>query len=370
MKKSFINTINKPLYNRVQHKLIVLVSTLEYINKKHQKYTQSDIFLCFNANLIRNGQATIKLKTMQNYLYKLEKELNVTTNYYKHMGVNCGTEIYYKLNYPKKECYLKINQYFKDKKNFLFKSRLNKYFNDKSTKKGNVDSKECFNNKNNIKEKEKEKSDFQIEKYQIKNYYNKCKFLSKKSLLFLNLDINKETSIEIFKIVKRIEIDLKNNKNLHSNKSSFKEKQDKLKLILNNTKKQLQKKGYDNNQINISFQNLYEKYKKKPHFIIENQKYKDLDNIKRKLEKSIEITKENSSKNCKDIKTNTFNVLIELLKKELNIEVLKPIIKEYLNNKKKIEYNKLCDIYYYELLELIKNQKNSLNQKGLNGKAI
>ncbi len=53
---------------------------------------------------------------MQNYLYKLEKELNVTTNYYKHMGVNCGTEIYYKLNYPKKECYLKINQYFKDKK--------------------------------------------------------------------------------------------------------------------------------------------------------------------------------------------------------------------------------------------------------------
>uniref|UniRef100_UPI001F19D554 plasmid maintenance protein n=1 Tax=Borreliella garinii TaxID=29519 RepID=UPI001F19D554 len=140
---------------------------------------------------------------------------------------------------------------------------------------------------------------------QIKNYYNKCKFLSKKSLLFLNLDINKETSIEIFKIVKRIEIDLKNNKNLHSNKSSFKEKQDKLKLILNNTKKQLQKKGYDNNQINISFQNLYEKYKKKPHFIIENQKYKDLDNIKRKLEKSIEITKENPSKNCKDIKTNT-----------------------------------------------------------------
>lgn len=57
-------------------------------------------------------------------------------------------------------------------------------------------------------------------------------------------------------------------------------------------------------------------------------------------------------------------------KKESNIEVLKPIIKEYLNNKKKIEYNKLCDIYYYELLELIKNQKNSLNQKGLNGKAI
>ncbi len=52
---------------------------------------------------------------MQKYLYKLQKEIKVTTNYYKHMGVNCGTEIYYKLDYKKQECYLKINKYFKEK---------------------------------------------------------------------------------------------------------------------------------------------------------------------------------------------------------------------------------------------------------------
>ncbi|WP_236841523.1 plasmid maintenance protein, partial [Borreliella garinii] len=69
---------------------------------QYKKYVQSNIFYYFNKNLKRNGQTTVTLKTMQNYLYKLEKELKVTTNYYKHLGVNCGTEIYYKLKYPKK----------------------------------------------------------------------------------------------------------------------------------------------------------------------------------------------------------------------------------------------------------------------------
>ncbi|EEE18740.1 hypothetical protein BBUCA112A_0888 [Borreliella burgdorferi CA-11.2A] len=39
---------------------------------------------------------------MQKYLYKLVKELKVTNNYYKNLVVNSGTEIYYKLNYSKK----------------------------------------------------------------------------------------------------------------------------------------------------------------------------------------------------------------------------------------------------------------------------
>ncbi|WP_080511147.1 plasmid maintenance protein [Borreliella burgdorferi] len=39
---------------------------------------------------------------MQKYLYKLAKELKVTNNYHKNLVVNSGTEIYYKLNYSKK----------------------------------------------------------------------------------------------------------------------------------------------------------------------------------------------------------------------------------------------------------------------------
>ncbi|QFI15031.1 plasmid maintenance protein (plasmid) [Borrelia sp. CA_690] len=349
------NRKDAPYNNKLQHKLIVLISTLKYVNRKYQKYTQSNILYYFNENLKRNGQAPIKLKTMQNYLYKLEKEIKATTNYYKHLGVNCGTEIYYKLNYPKKECYLKINQYFKVKKYSRFKSRLNNYLQDKFTKTGNVDLGECFNNKNNnIKE---DKSNTQIEKYQIKKYFNKCNFLSKRTLSLLNLNIDKNKLIEILRIVKRIEMSLTNNKNSHFNKPCFKKKQDRLKEILNNIQKQLNKKGYDAAQLKIHIQNLYERYKGKPHFIIENQKYKDLSNIKSKLKKSIEIKKENPSKNYKHIKINTFNILVEQLKKEKKIEVLKPIVKTYLNSKKKLEYNKIFHTYYYELLEIIKIKK-------------
>ncbi len=124
MKNILINPKGITYQNKLQHKLIVLISTLQYINNKYKKYTQSNILYYFNENLKRNGQSTVKLKTMQNYLYKLKKELRITTNYHKHLGVNFGTEIYYKLNYPKKECYFKINQYFKEKKIQDFKQGL------------------------------------------------------------------------------------------------------------------------------------------------------------------------------------------------------------------------------------------------------
>ncbi|WP_419253649.1 plasmid maintenance protein, partial [Borreliella afzelii] len=113
-------------------------------------------------------------------------------------------------------------------------------------------------------------------------------------------------------------------------------------------------------QLKINIQKIYEIYKNKPHFIIEHQKYNDLSKIKLKLEKSIELKKENPQKDYENIKTNIFNILIEQLGKKENIEAIKPIIKTYLNSKNKLEYNKVFDTYHYELLELIKNENNSL----------
>ncbi len=309
--------------SKLQHKLIVLISTLQYINSKYKKYTQSNILYYFNENLKRNGQSTVTLKTMQNYLYKFKKELRITTNYHKHLGVNCGTEIYYKLNYPKKECYFKINQYFKEKKDTRFQTRVNRYFKDKFAKKENLDLGECINNKNNNIKEERIKN--QIEKYKIKKYFKKCNFLSKKTFSILNLNISKDKLIEIMKIIKRIEINLIKNKNL--NKICSKNKQTKLKEILINIQKKLEKKGYDNKQLKIHIQNIYNSYKSKPHFIIENKKYKDLNNIKYKLKKSIEIKKENLIKNYKQMKINIFNILVEQLKEKATIETLNPIIK-------------------------------------------
>ncbi|MCD2401905.1 hypothetical protein LRB67_06550, partial [Borreliella bissettiae] len=88
------------------------------------------------------------------------------------------------------------------------------------------------------------------------------------------------------------------------------------------------------------------------------------------LEKSIERKKQNSQQNYQNLKANIFNILIERLKKDTNIEILKPIIKEYLNKQKKIEYNKVFGTYYLELLEIIKNEKNSLTVEEFNIKAV
>ncbi|MBB6208588.1 plasmid maintenance protein [Borreliella lanei] len=368
--KDFLNTTKSPnCLNKHQYKLISLISTLDYLNKKDKKYTQKNILYYFNENLKRNGQAPTTLRTMQNYLYKLEKVLKVTTNYYQHLGVNCGTEIYYKLNYPKKECYQKINKYFKERIDSRFKSRVNNYFKDNVSKHSSVELVECLNNNNNNNIKE-EKRINQIEEYQVKNYYNKSNIKSKSFLSILNLDINKKTKVEVIKIIKRGELELIRSFNTNLNKSCFKDKQIKLKEILKNTQKQLEQNGYNNEQLETNLQKVYQTYKFKPHFIIENHKYKDLDIIKRKLEKSIKPKVKNSQKDYENLKINIFNILIEQLKKETNIEIVKPIVKEYLNNQKKIEYNKVFGTYYSELSELIKNHKNSLTVEEFNIKAI
>ncbi|WP_421136318.1 plasmid maintenance protein (plasmid) [Borreliella yangtzensis] len=354
--------------NKQPHKLIVLISTLQYINNNYKKYTQQNILYFFNKNLKKNGQNLAKLKTLQKYLYKLEKEIKVTTNYYKHLGVNCGTEIYYKLNYSKKDCYQKINQFFKEKKETRFQKRVNNHFKNKFPLRGSVNSEECLSNKNNNIKEERNKK---IEKFQIINYGNKCNFICKELLPFvLKLDVNKDSKIKILKTVKRIEIKLLKHKNTHFNKSCFSLKQDKIKEILVNTQKEFEKNGYNSQQLEIYFQKIYEKYKNKPHFIIEYQKYNDLSKIKRKLKRSIELKKENSQKNYEHIRTIILNILIDRLKNTAKIEVLKPIIKNYLNSKKKLEYNKVFGSYYYELLEIIENENNSLKLKELSKKVI
>ncbi len=352
-------------YNKHQYKLIVLISTLEYVNKKYPKYTQKNILYYFNENLKRNGQDTVTLKTLQKYLYKLEKEIKVTSNYHKHLGANCGTEIYYKLIYPKKECYYMINKFFEDKKQSRFEKRVENHYLDKSPLRGSVNLGECLSNKNNNIKEERNKK---IENFQVINYYNKCNFKNKEFLLILlNLDISKDKKIEIIKALKRFEIKTTKHKNIHFNKNSLKEKQNKLKEILNNNQKEFEKKGYNAKQLETEFKKIYENYKFKPHFIIENHKYNDLSKITLKLERSIELKKENPQKNCEHIKINIFNILIERLENVKEIEALKPIIKDYLNSKKKLEYNKVFNTYYNDLLEIT---RNSLTPKEFSKRVI
>lgn len=342
--------------HKLQHKLIVLVSTLCYINNKHKKYSQSNILYYFNENLKRNGQTPIKIKTLQNYLYKLEKEFEVTTNYYKHLGVNCGTEIYYKLKYQKQKCYHKINQYFKKKKESRFNLRVHTFFKKNHSKKGSVESKECNNNNNN-KEKETTKK---FENSQLKNYAKKCKFITNSFFRIIDFDIKKIIKIEILKEIKKIEyFFLKKFDKPHKKKKTIRTKRRELNLILENTKRNLEEEGLNKEALEKEFQEIYLKYRNKPHFILDQDKYDDLKQIINRIKKKtnridVKIKQEN-------IKNNILNILFEQLKIKFEIEkeVLTKIIKNYINQIEKPKYYDLFNNkYYYDLLILIEDKKS------------
>ncbi|WP_434757370.1 plasmid maintenance protein (plasmid) [Borrelia puertoricensis] len=346
--------------NKHQHKLIVLISTLSYMNLKFKKYTQSDILYYFNNNMKKNDQKPIKLKTLQNYLYKLAKVLRVTINYHRHLGINMGTEIHYKLKYPKKECYRITNKHFRDKKEERHQKRVNAYLEKTCIKNSSVEKEECLYN--NIYNKEKKNKEF-IERLKVKKYAKKCCFKSNTFLSILNLNLEKNTKIEILKTLKRTENFFQNSirksiNNTETISSKLESKRLKLNRILDETKISLEREGYNSKQLKTQIQNVYNKYKYKPHFIIENNKYNDLKTIIGKLKDSTKlITKETE----KDIKNNIFSILLEQLRSKVDTSVLVPILKNYLNKQNKLEYNKVfSNYYYYKLLELIEGNKNYL----------
>ncbi|MBB6043494.1 plasmid maintenance protein (plasmid) [Borreliella yangtzensis] len=340
--------------SKYQHKLIALIATLEYVNKTKKKYCQSDILYYFNGNLKRNGQKEVSIKTLRNYFYKLEK-LNITINYYRHMGINMGTEIYYTLRHSKKECYNIINQHFRDKKKERFQKRVNSYIKINYSKKDSVKNGECFNNKYNKEEKENKK-EMQINKLKLKKYSQKCNFSEEISSFIINLGLKKEESIKIFKLISKEKYYFKKG-NEDNPQKSLKHKRKNLISILKKIKISLINEGYDKEKIEIQIKNTYQKYKNKPHFILEQNKYKDFSKI---IEKIKENTKKFEIKKNKDnVKNNIYNILLDQLSYKTNKINLKNKIKEYLNKQKNLEYKKILNNQYYnEITNLIEQQSN------------
>ncbi|UPA19217.1 plasmid maintenance protein [Borrelia puertoricensis] len=354
----------KKTTNKHQHKLIVLISTLNYMNLKFKKYIQSDILYYFNNNMKKNGYKPTKIKTIQNYLYKLEKVLGVTINYHRHLGVNMGTEIHYKLKYSKKECYRIINKHFREKKEKRHQKRVSAYFEKTCTKNSSVEKEECYYNTYNNKEEDKNKKT--IEKLQIGKYAKKCNFKSNTFFSILNLKIEKNTKIEVLKVLKRTENFIeksiyKKQKDTKLRIGKFKNKQQELSKILKETKISLENEGYNSEQLETQIQNVYYQYRHKPHFIIENEKYNDLKKILDKLKNSAELIKANIKEDGKDIKNNVFSILLDQLKHKIKTSVLIPILKDYLNKQNILTYSKVFNNhYYYELLDILNDNKDYL----------
>ncbi|AHH08955.1 peptide transporter (plasmid) [Borrelia anserina] len=358
--------------NRYQYNLIVLVSTLNFMNSKLKKYTQKNILYFFNGNLKRNNQKTVKIKTLQNYLYALEKKFQITLNYCRHLGKKCGSEVYYTLQYPKKECHTKINSYFKNIK----EEKINKFRErvDIHRKENGSPKWECINNTNNKREKNA-----------LLKYISKCNFKTDLPLILLNLKTEKESKIKLFKEVKKYEMIIKSlsrenlesiknelkigkiecvrdflerngylNKNVQEKDSKSEANIKKLRKILVEVETELKLQNYDQEALRKGIDKIYETYKEKPHFIVEKNKYKDLDHLIRKIKVSTQVCQKQESTN-NDIKNNIFSILLEQLRHRVDIDVLIPTLKKFINAKDKLKYSKVVDnTYYYELLRMIK----------------
>ncbi|ETZ17745.1 hypothetical protein BDCR2A_01336 [Borrelia duttonii CR2A] len=344
----------KPI-NKYQHKLIVLISTLNYINSTFKQYNQNKILYYFNNNLSNNGQKKATLKTLQSYLYKLEKEFKVTSNYYRHLGENCGTEIHYKLRFSKKICHYKINKHFRNKKEERFQQRTNSYYQKIYTNNGSVEKWECNNNKNN-KKKKKELEKIERENTQLENYIKKCKFKDDKYLSILNLETTKE-----IKIKKLIELKKEENRREREQNKSKKlvEKQKELEKILGETKEGLKKEGYNEKQLETEIQKAYKKYKDKPHFIVESSKYEDLRQIVKRMKKTVECKKKGQKEDHKQIRNNIFSILIDQLKNKVEVKVLAPMLRNYLSKQVDLKYSQVFNNhYYYEILEMVEGKEH------------
>ncbi|WP_330730275.1 plasmid maintenance protein [Borrelia turicatae] len=360
--------------NRYQYNLIVLISTLNFMNLKLNQYTQKNILYFFNGNLKRNDQKTIKIKTLQNYLYALEKKFKITRNYCKHLGKQCGSEVYYTLQYSKKECHAKINSHFKDiKKEKInrFKERVANYGKENGSLKW-----ECINSNNNNNKSEKD---------MLIKYISKCNFKIDLPFFLLNLKIDKTRKIELIKEIKRHEMSLEAlkredlslikdkiergqegcirdfleergylNRSFQSKSNKRELKVKKLKEILNAREGELKKQNYDEAILREEIGKIYEAYKEKPHFIIEQDKYEDLDRLIRKIKINTKTCEKQEIK-ADDIKNNIFSILLEQLRYKVDIGVLIPALKKFINAKDELKYSKVVDnTYYYELLKIIK----------------
>lgn len=400
LKQKSLNTTKrvKKTTKNFQHNLIVLISTLNFINLNLKKYTQKNILYFLNKNLERNKQNPIKLKTLQNYLYTLDKKFKITLNYCKHLGKNSGSETYYKLKYEKEKCYSIINTYFKEKTNNKineFVQRIKKFNQINSSVKW-----ECINNTNNIYKYKEYKNIHKNSKKTINNnnllkkYLSKCNFKTEIPSLIMNLETTNKIKIYHLRNLKHIENDLKGvdpkkiekhlsnvikdninnpgylckffknngykkliNKIKETNKK-YKNKTEILKKVLREKIKELENEQYKKEDLEKFFNKTYEIYKIKPHFIIEYKKYPDLDKLVKRAKKEICKIQDKMAR-LKSIKNNIFSILLEQLRHKVDNDKLIPTLKEFIENEPDLKYSKVFDnSYYNDLIKIVSWKEN------------
>ncbi|XOU12906.1 plasmid maintenance protein (plasmid) [Borreliella americana] len=84
--------------------------TIYEVNLTLENYSQKILLKFYNKNLKKYNKTPRDLPTMQKYLNKLEKEINVIAKFY--FKKNPKSIIYYKINCSLERVFLKIKDYF------------------------------------------------------------------------------------------------------------------------------------------------------------------------------------------------------------------------------------------------------------------
>ncbi|WP_161555035.1 plasmid maintenance protein [Borrelia turcica] len=419
--------------NRKQTNLIILVSTLDFVNNRHKQYTQKYLYHCFTLSQKRFNKKVISQEAFRKYLYTLAK-LEITDNYCHRKGKQKGSDIRYTLLHDKTECHKMINNHFKKEKENKFSKKFDAYCKSKNkrlAKKNTYDKNQCINNKNNnIRNIEKRRThslskssresftkketEHTNEKRRYEKYANKCEFVSLNILnLISKLDTTDRNKINHLKNYKRIELECRkapaseleaiifpiienNYKNpyylckfndygcfnriveyFNGDKSKFEVKKgtiykkstfklkdfndnrkDALQKLLDNKKYELIKEKYRQVDLDIEFAKLFNKYKTKPHFILEYKKYKD-------LSKFIEYVKKSYSKTetREEIDANNrcalFSIILDRATYRYpNTEDIRLKVKNYMASIEKIEVALFKDnTYLNEFMEKLKSEE-------------
>ncbi|WP_024653058.1 plasmid maintenance protein, partial [Borrelia persica] len=126
--------------------------------------------------------------------------------------------------------------------------------------------------------------------------------------------------------------------------------------ILENAMLKLEKQGYDKSELKIRMSEISEKYKEKPHFIIENKKYPDLKKAIGKLKKTVPQVKDEEAEK-KNLEINIFSILVDQFSRKVDRAILFPILREYLSKQETLDYKKTFNNHYYnEIFEIIEEK--------------
>ncbi|AWG43339.1 hypothetical protein CR532_04900 (plasmid) [Candidatus Borreliella tachyglossi] len=310
---------------KAHNRLFKTISTINYLNTTLKPYQQQDILYLVNHHLSRDGLKPVKLRTLRKDLTYLvnnkiiKKEL-IRLGEYKGSYINYTTTKYSIINLKALLCL------------------------DQEVIKRSVQAKYKF--RKETQERYYKKQNNSLKQNNPKKFENKNATKNEGVYIINNNNITKEEPQESVTSKKPTKLQLKQNE---------------LAKIISFSFSDLEKEGYNKQQLDIEKEKLYETYKLKPHFIIEHTKYNDLELKVKKLKKILPLeVKEVKEQQQKELGNNIFSILVSQFENKIDRNELKPYLNEYLKTQGELTFSKIYNNTYYNELRNLLETNNKI----------